>query len=171
MAAEREVPFFITEEPKSRKKNPSNRAPRYKVSLVKEAGSLYVTSKPIKTAGMIYNQLDALFEEIDREAFYIVCLDAASKIIGINLVSLGTLMASLVHPREVFKAAILLNAASIIGVHNHPSGSANPSVQDRELTSRLKKAGELLGIFLRDHIIVGDGEYYSFAETGVLEYH
>jgi len=169
MARRRLVPFFITER---KAKNPSRRAPRYKVALVKDAGSIYVTAKPIKQPAMIVPQLHELFEDIDREAFYIVMLDQGSRVIGVNLVSVGTLSSSLVHPREVFKAAILLNSASIIAVHNHPSGSPEPSGHDRTLTDRLDKAGELLGIPLKDHIVVGDPEgfptYFSFKEQGIL---
>jgi len=147
----REVPLFVTQQPK--KKNPSRRAPRYSIALVKERGSLYVTSKPINSPKLILQQLQELFENTDREAFYVVCLDQKLKIIGINMVSTGTLTASLVHPREV---------------HNHPSGDPNPSRQDRELSDRLKEAGTLLGIRLQDMIVVGDDRYYSFVESGIL---
>ena len=127
-----------------------------------------MTSKPINSPKLILQQLQELFENTDREAFYIVCLDQKLKIIGINMVSTGTLTASLVHPREVFKVAILLNSAAIMGVHNHPSGDPNPSRQDRELSDRLKEAGTLLGIRLQDMIVVGDDRYYSFVESGLL---
>jgi DNA repair protein RadC len=89
---------------------------------------------------------------------------------GINTVSVGSLTASVVHPREVFKAAILSNAAALLGCHNHPSGAPQPSREDRALTTRLVDAGKLMGIALLDHIILGDGNetYYSFADEGVL---
>jgi len=168
----REVPFLVTELPgesvaSSKRTNPV-RAPRYKISLVKEAGSMYVTSKPIHSGAMIFEQASTLFEDIDREAFYIICLDGKLKVIGVNLVSLGTLNASLVHPREVFKAAILLNAAAIICAHNHPGGDPFPSGQDRDLTQRLVTAGVLLGIFIKDHVVIGDKSYYSFADHDLI---
>jgi DNA repair protein RadC len=86
-----------------------------------------------------------------------------------HIVSVGTLSGAFVHPREVFKAAILGNAAAIILFHNHPSGDPDPSREDRELTLRLIQAGRILGIDVLDHVILGDeGRYYSFKEHGVL---
>ena len=84
--------------------------------------------------------------------------------LGFNVVSVGSLTAALVHPREVFKPVILANAAAVILLHNHPSGSAEPSAEDRALTERLEHAGELLGIRVLDHIILGDGHYRSKGE-------
>lgn len=93
-------------------------------------------------------------------------------LIGVHVVSIGTLNASLVHPREVFKAALLTNAAGLILAHNHPSGDPTPSPDDRTLVSRLRQAGKLLGVELLDALIVTDpmdgGAYYSFREAGVL---
>ena len=94
---------------------------------------------------------------------------AAVLLISFTLgVSLGTLAASLVHPREVFKAAIIGNAAAIIVIHNHPSGDPTPSREDREITARLKSCGETLGIPVLDHIVVAAEGYRSFAEMGLL---
>jgi DNA repair protein RadC len=167
MPSQREVPIFITEAPA---KNPRTRAPRYKISLVKEAGSVYVTSKPIDSAKYIFKLSHQLFEGTDRESFYVIALDNKAKIIGINLVSFGTLTQAPVHPREVFKTLILLNAANFITVHNHPSGDPTPSIHDRELTERLVEAGVLMGIFMKDHVVVGEEAYFSFAEEGILEF-
>jgi DNA repair protein RadC len=93
-----------------------------------------------------------------------------NEVIGINTVSVGSLSASIVSPREVFKPAILANAAALICAHNHPSGAPTPSAEDRALTERLSQAGKLLDIQVLDHIIIGDGTtaYYSFADTGTL---
>jgi DNA repair protein RadC len=95
------------------------------------------------------------------EKFLIVTLDTKLKAIGLHVITSGTLDASLVHPREVFAPAILASASSIILVHNHPSGDLVPSRQDNEVTDRLRKVGELLGIQVVDHIIVGheNGEF------------
>ena len=106
------------------------------------------------------------FSGLDREQFLVCCLDAKNASIGVNVVSIGTLTLSLVHPREVFKPAILLNACAIIAVHNHPSGDPTPSPEDRTLTTRLREAGDLLGIRLLDHLILGDDRLYSFADQG-----
>lgn len=110
------------------------------------------------------------FADYDREVFCILNLASDGKIINMNIVSMGTLNASLVSPREVFKSSILSNAASIIAVHNHPSGCVNPSKQDKLITQRLREAGGLMDIELLDHIIVGgkNRQYYSFREENIL---
>lgn len=110
------------------------------------------------------------FADYDREVFFILNLASDGKIINMNIVSMGTLNASLVSPREVFKSSILSNAASIIAVHNHPSGCVNPSKQDKLITQWLREAGGLMDIELLDHIIVGgkNRQYYSFREENIL---
>ena len=92
----------------------------------------------------------------DREAFAVAHLDTKNKVISAEVVTVGTLNASLIHPREVFKAAIVNNAASVLLMHNHPSGDPTPSPQDWEATRSLVAAGQLLGIAVVDHVIVGD---------------
>ncbi|MDE2291856.1 MAG: hypothetical protein KGL53_07215, partial [Elusimicrobia bacterium] len=104
----------------------------------------------------------------DREHFWRVDLDARHHIIGYEVVSVGTLTASLVHPREVFLGAILSKAAGVIVAHNHPSGDVDPSPEDRETTRRLKQGGELLGIPVLDHLIIADAKFFSFKERGLL---
>ena len=110
------------------------------------------------------------FADYDREVFCILNLASDGKIINMNIVSMGTLNASLVSPREVFKSSILSNAASIIAVHNHPSGCVNPSKQDKLITQRLREAGGLMDIELLDHNIVGgkNRQYYSIREENIL---
>ena len=105
---------------------------------------------------------------MDREAFYVVTLTQKHKVIDRHLISLGTLNASLVHPREVFKPVILDSAAAIIFCHNHPSGDCTASPEDKALTTRLKSAAEIFGISLLDHVIVGGTSHFSFAESGLL---
>ena len=104
----------------------------------------------------------------DREKFVVVHLNARNMIISYEVVSIGTLNASMAHPREVFKAAILNNAASIMLIHNHPSGDLEPTGDDVLLTARLKKAGEILGIEVLDHIIASSKGYKSLKEGGSL---
>jgi DNA repair protein RadC len=107
--------------------------------------------------------------DVDREHFVVLFLNRKNKIVGLHTVSVGSLTASVVHPREVFKAAILANCSAIVAGHNHPSGNPQPSQEDRVLTTRLAEAGRLLGIQLLDHIIVGDErQYFSFADEGLL---
>ena len=100
------------------------------------------------------------------EVFAILCLSTKHRVIGYHEVSRGTLDTALVHPREVFKAAILANAAAIILTHNHPSGDPTPSADDLTLTQRLVEAGRLLGIDVLDHIVIGDGMWVSIMELG-----
>ena len=104
----------------------------------------------------------------DQEQFYCIYLDASKKVIEEKLLFIGTANYSLVHPRDVFKEAYLLNATSIICVHNHPSGEVKPSKEDINLTIRLKEIGVIFGIRVIDHIIIGDDKYYSFLENGKI---
>lgn len=147
------------------------RLPIYTVTLsrtgsqVAEAGTGSICTTPATAA--------AIFAEFigpsDKEHFVMAALDARNRIIGLSLISMGTLTSSLVHPREVFKAAILLNAAGILVGHSHPSGDPTPSPEDRDATRRLQRAGEIIGIPIVDHIVIGEaGSYKSFREGGLL---
>jgi DNA repair protein RadC len=103
----------------------------------------------------------------DRENFVAVLLNTKNEVIEFPTISVGTLSASLVHPREVFKPAIRASAASVVLAHNHPSGKVDPSREDREVTKRLVSAAEIIGIEVLDHVILGDG-YFSMKEQGML---
>jgi len=105
---------------------------------------------------------------VKEEKFMVVLLDAKSKMIGYEVISKGSLTASIVHPREVYKVAIQRSAHSIIAIHNHPSGDPSPSKEDIQITTRLKQVGELMGIPLLDHIIIGDGIYTSLKEENYI---
>ena len=129
----------------------------YSLRLVKESSVTYNLEKPIvnpATAAEIINQVFDL-ENQPNEIFAILCLNTKNKVAGAHIISQGSLSASIVHPREVFKAAILNNAASIILAHNHPSGDPEPSREDIETTKRLVEAGKIIGIEVLDHIIIG----------------
>ena len=139
--------------------------PRYRVTLVSEGGHTAPCGL-LRDSAIAAAALRPCFAGLDREQFLVCCLDAKNASIGVNIVSIGTLTLSIVHPREVFKSAILLNACAIIAVHNHPSGDPTPSPEDRTLTTRLREAGDLLGIRLLDHLILGDNCIYSFADQG-----
>lgn len=102
-----------------------------------------------------------------REVFATIHLDSKNRLLCVETVSVGSLSAAIVHPREVFKAALLSSAAALVLVHNHPSGDPTPSREDLELTQRLKEAGELLGIRVLDHVIIGSG-HLSFADRDLL---
>ncbi len=116
----------------------------------------------------IFNHFHYRFRDRRREYFIALLLDGKNRIILEEQVSEGSLNQSIVHPREVFSRAVKESAAAVILVHNHPSGDPSPSREDREITRRLKEAGEILGIKVLDHIIIGDGSYLSFVEQGLL---
>ena len=118
----------------------------------------------VKDARDVYKAFREHFEKLDREMFVVLLLDGKNQVLGFNVVSVGTLTGALVHPREVFKAAILANAASLILVHGHPSGDPEPSAEDKAITQRLRQAGDLIGIKILDHVVIGDGTSRSFAE-------
>lgn len=104
-----------------------------------------------------------------NEKFVVMLLDSKNQLIKMQQVSEGSLNASVVHPREVFAPAVLHRAACVLAAHNHPSGDPAPSREDRRLTSALKETGIVMGIPLLDHIIIGDGSYFSFRENGYLD--
>ncbi len=103
-----------------------------------------------------------------KETFHCALLDTKNRVLRNEVVSMGTLTASLVHPRDTFKAAIRESAAAVIFIHNHPSGDTRPSQEDILLTRRLVQAGDLLGIRVLDHIIVGNGDHFSFRDSGMM---
>ena len=143
--------------------------PRYSVGLIRE-GAIPTRDYPtINCSKEFADVFGEMFEQYDREHFAIACIDAKCKIIRFHTIAVGTLTTALVHPREVFKTAILLSSAACALFHNHPSGDPTPSREDRELTKRLEQAGELLGIHVLDHIIFGaNNRYYSFADEGFI---
>ena len=143
--------------------------PVYRVSLVRDS-HVTTTQKQIRSSVDVLDLFRSMLAGVDREHFLVAMLDQKNKVIGVNVVSTGSLTASVVHPREVFKPAILSNAAALVCCHNHPSGDPTPSQEDRALTKRLVEAGKLLGIAILDHVIIGDGttSYFSFADQGCL---
>lgn len=110
-------------------------------------------------------QLLTPLQTYDREAFYAIHMDARNGLCGLEQISVGTVNASLVHPREVYKGAFLTNASRIIVAHNHPSGNLSPSQEDLTVTKRLSEAGEILGVPLLDHVVVGGGGYQSIEQS------
>ena len=146
----------------------SYRIPRYKISMVKD-GSICAERRTITRSNDLLPILREYFAHHDREEMLCVLLDAKHKIIGLHTVSIGSMSYAIVHPRETFKAAIVSNCAAVILAHNHPSGDPTPSQEDRQLTTRLKDCGVLLGIPVLDHLVIGDeGHYVSFADRGEL---
>ena len=117
---------------------------------------------------MVFRHFQEMFQGKQQEEFWVIALDAKNKLLITAQVSKGTLMGSLVHPREVFQVAIRNSAAGIIILHNHPSGEPEPSLEDRKVTGQIAEAGKVLGIPLLDHIIIGNDCYYSFKDSGSL---
>lgn len=122
--------------------------------------------KPIKSAKDVYDYASQRLNSNDKEHFMILHLDSKNRIIKDEVISIGTLNASIIHPREIFKSAIKESANSIILVHNHPSGDSEPSAEDEQVTEKLFEAGELLSIKVLDHVIIGKDNYHSFKEKG-----
>ncbi len=116
----------------------------------------------------LFEHYHPALRDLRHEIFKVVLLDAKHAIVRDATVSEGSLTLSIVHPREVFTMAVKESAAAVIFLHNHPSGDPTPSQEDRVLTARLVSAGEVLGIRVLDHIVVGDGRYVSFADQGWL---
>lgn len=143
---------------------------KYRLELVKEEAHKYEVETRISCPKDIYEVLTKVcrIQCNAEEVFILITLNTKNIITGYFEVHRGTINTSLVHPREVFKRALLNNASNIMVAHNHPSGDPNPSKEDIQITERLKEAGNLLGINLIDHIIVGDDKYISLKEKGVL---
>ena len=141
----------------------------YRVQLVREPATQYPASARNAGATDVAKAFRTLWPGLDREQFCTFFLDTKGALIGAHIVSIGTLDSSLIHPREVFKAAIVAGAASIIIVHNHPSGNTQPSEEDILITCRLRDAGRIIGIPVVDHVIVGEEHHFSFSEKGLLQ--
>ncbi len=122
----------------------------------------------ISSSRDLFDHYHPTLRDLRHEVFKVVLLDAKHAIVRDTTVSEGSLTLSIVHPREVFTMAVKESAAAVIFLHNHPSGDPTPSQEDRVLTARLVTAGEVLGIRVLDHIVVGDGRYVSFADQGWL---
>ncbi len=149
---------------------------------VRQAASLYsalqlgrqVCSVPLRagerfcSSRELYNRYRARFFSANREHFFSLHLNSKNQLIREVLISIGSLSTSVVHPREVFAPAVRDSTAALIFLHNHPSGDPAPSREDRDCTQRLIHAGQILGIRVLDHIVLGHDDYYSFADAGLL---
>lgn len=124
--------------------------------------------QPVRSPGEAVGFVMPEMRFLAKEHFRVMLLDAKNRVITTELVSIGTLNTSLVHPRELFRRAIQACAAAVILVHNHPSGDPTPSAEDLSLTKRLVEAGKLLGIEVLDHLIIGDNRYVSLKERSLL---
>ncbi len=142
----------------------------YGLRLVKEKGARYDVNRKIacpKDVDRIAREV-AEMDSLAEEVFNMITVNTKNEMTGFFTVSKGSLSASIVHPREVFKRALLQNASAIFLLHNHPSGNPKPSREDKAITQRLAEAGVLLGIRVLDHVIIGRDKYFSFQEHGLL---
>ena len=147
-----------------------------KARLIKAALELGVRflSKPIDANTTITSPRDVFdlmmprMRYYDREHFLVLSLNTKNLLINIEIVSIGSLNSSIVHPREIYKHAIRQNAASIVLVHNHPSGDPFPSVEDMEVTRRLQSVSSIIGINILDHVVIGAETFFSFKEKDLI---
>jgi DNA repair protein RadC len=130
------------------------------------AGMPLTPGEPVRDAAAVHAHFLGRLPQLEREVFYALLLDGRNRVQAEVRVSEGSLTAALVHPREIFGPAMRGAAAALILVHNHPSGEPTPSAEDRALTERLRKVGELVGIRVLDHVVIGQGRYVSMAEEG-----
>lgn len=143
--------------------------PGFRIALVREPGVKLAERPQLRVPAEAAPLLAQYIGETDREVFAVALLTIRHRVLGLHTVSVGCLTSSLVHPREVFKPAILAGAAALLLAHNHPSGDPEPSAEDIALTRRLVSAGQLLGIEVLDHLILGEaGRFVSLRERGVL---
>lgn len=140
------------------------------LKVVKEKSGRYNIDRKINNPQALYDIATQAIEIQDQaeESMWMVTLDTKLKVTGLFEVSRGSLDSSVAHPREIYKRAILQNASSIALIHNHPSGDPTPSTEDTNITQRVSEAGTLLGIQLIDHLVIGDGNYRSMKEMGVI---
>ena len=140
----------------------------FEISRRVESQQKWFSDKKITSPKDVAEIFIPLFRDEVKEKFIVVCLNSANKIICYEIISVGSLNSSIVHPREVFKVAIENNSANIIIMHNHPSGNPDPSKEDIKVTKKLVEAGKLLEINVFDHIIIANNSYTSLVEKRVI---
>ncbi len=141
--------------------------PVYSREVIRENMPAYITTDRFNSPQQVFEMFKDLVIET-KEHFLCLHLDGKNRIICLDRVSVGSLNQSVVHVREVLKSALLSSAAGTLLIHNHPTGDPSPSPDDIIITNRLKEAGLLISIPVIDHIIIGDGQYVSFVERGLL---
>ncbi|MDU6036932.1 MAG: DNA repair protein RadC [Clostridium butyricum] len=149
------------------KNNHAKRVDIVSLKMVRESSILY-GNRRISSPNEALEVFKTLLENSDREKLVVCCLNTKNEPTNLSIVSVGSLNSSVAHPREVFKTAVISNAASIIVAHNHPSGDTTPSKEDINITERLKKSGDIIGVPLLDHLIVGNNTYLSLKEEGYI---
>ncbi len=140
----------------------------FEISRRVESQSKWFSNKTIVSPSDVADIFIPLMRDEVKEKFIVISLNSANKIIRYNIISVGNLTGSIVHPREVYKIAIENNSASIILLHNHPSGNIEPSNEDIQITKKLVEAGKILDINVFDHIIIGGNQFNSFVERRII---
>ncbi len=156
---------MVKEEAEKKKRQSAKRLDIVSLRLVKESSLLY-KNRAIRSSEDAYNLFKQFLGELDREYFVVMCLDVKNQPTAISVCHIGSLNSSIVHPREVMKSAILSNAASVLCLHNHPSGRPEPSREDIEVTKRLVEAGNIIGIDVLDHLVVSENSFVSLKDRG-----
>ena len=145
--------------------------PDERVDLVREIAARYgekrIMGQSFNNARQVYDHFKIRLGTARQEEFHVLILDTKHRVIYEKMITLGTLNQSLIHPREIFAPAIELRAASVILIHSHPSGDSKPSKQDIEITKRLCDVGEIMGIKILDHIIIGE-DFFSFVDNEIM---
>jgi DNA repair protein RadC len=143
--------------------------PLYTTRLVRETDFTFPDRTQVTAPEDVAVFLRAYFQDKDREEFLTVMLDTANTVIGLSQASVGGLSSSIVEPRQIFRAAILSNAAAVILAHQHPSGNLEPSREDIRITRQIAEAGQVMGIPVHDHLIMAPHGYTSLADRGVID--
>lgn len=126
-----------------------------------------ISSFRVSNSRDVYDQVYH-YSKADREVFLLLFLDSKNKVIDIETHTIGSVDSSAVYPQQVFRSALIHNASALICVHNHPSGDPEPSLMDKEITKQIAMGAYILNIKFLDHVIVGDGRYYSFGDSGLI---
>ncbi|SOC34817.1 JAB domain-containing protein [Ureibacillus acetophenoni] len=151
----------------NQKNVPAKRVDIVSVKLVREKTMMY-KNRRVRSPQDAYELMKEFLGDVDREHFVVLCMDTKNQPTNIQVVHIGSLNSSIVHPREVLKSAILSNSASIICGHNHPSNDSTPSPEDIEVTKRLVEAGQIIGIEVLDHLIMCEDNFRSLKELGYM---
>lgn len=138
------------------------------IDLVRAADAPLVRGATMHVSADVFRHYRLRLRDLKVEQFHVLMFDGKHRVLGEVLISQGTLTSSPVHPREVFRPAMLAAAAAVVLVHNHPSGDPQPSADDLEITRRLAETGRLVGIQVLDHVIIGDGAFTSLADRGLM---
>lgn len=142
----------------------------YSVELVRESAKVYDLDKVINSPERAYDVIEEVLKlsSKTKEHLVMMSLNTKNEIVGLHTIHIGSVNASIVHPREILQQAILNNATSFMIFHNHPSGDPSPSREDIDVTKRLAEAGTIIGIQLLDHIIIGTNRFVSLKEKGYV---